>query len=321
MSVNFVPIPSDRFLSGVLEQHKKQFESSTEISLFFQLLKIRFGKLSTKQQKKFQLFFGCLDEGFFKNGDFFMLFKTVLKPLYAQPPHSLQLDYVNYQQEHIDTAMEVLKLGQLFVELFLPRNISEFEYISRLNDAGISNEAGHKAIIDLLLVHRETFLICQELVDVEVKFKEFFRDGYETGFFCEVLREFISSNPNICTFLWYHCDICGKKIQTDRVNDEIRACTHCGGPCVLLPEPTPAPRPTSSAQASDSLQALKTELITAQVSVGETAQKLANVLLENGVFQLSELSVLTQHEFELLIQKLQLNRLQVQKIREASGRL
>lgn len=313
MSVDFVPIPTDRF-SSVLEQYKKQFESSTEISRFFQLLAIRFEKLSTKQQKTFQLFFGCLDEGFFKNGDFLGLFKTVLKPLYAQHPHNLQLHYVNHQKEHIDTAMEVLKLGQLFVELFLPRNLSDFEYISRLNDAGISDEAGHKAIIDLL-VRRKTFLSCQELVDVEVKFKEFFRDGYETGFFCEVLREFISSNPNICTFLWYHCDICGKKIQSDTVNDEIRACTECGGECPIFREPPPAP-----AQASDPLQSLATEITTAKISFGEEAQEIAFVLLKNGVFQLSNLSILEQSEFESLVQKLQLNTLQVQNLRVASGR-
>ena len=240
MSVDFVEIPSYIF-SSVLKQYKEQFESSTKISRFFQLLEIRFGKLSTKQQKTFQLFFGCLDEGFFKNADFFMLFKTVLKPLYAQHPHSLKLNFNNSQQEHVNTAMEVLELGQLIVELFLPRNISDFDYIVRLNDAGISSEAGHKEIIDLLLVRQKTFLSCQELVDVEVKFKEFFRDGSETEWFCEDLREFVSSNPNICTFLWYHCDICGKKIQSDTVNDEIRKCTDCEGPCVLLPEPTPAP--------------------------------------------------------------------------------
>lgn len=318
MSVDFVPIPMGRFLS-VLKKYEEQFESSTKISRFFHLLNIRFGNLSTKQQKTFQLFFGCLDEGFFKNGDFLGLFKTVLKPLYAQHPHNLQLHYVNHQKEHIDTAMEVLELGQLFVELFLPRNLSDFEYVSRLNDAGISDEAGHKAIIDLL-VRRKTFLSCQELVDVEVKFKEFFRDRYETGFFCEVLREFISSNPNICTFLWYHCDICGKKIQSHTVNDEIRACTHCGGPCVLLPELTPAPRPTSPAQASDPLQSLATEITTAQISFGKQAQEIAQKLLENGVFQLSDLSSLQQHELDSLVQKLNLNSVQCQKLRVASRR-
>ena len=319
MPVDFVPIPSDRFWS-VLKQYEEQFESSTKISRFFQLLAIRFEKLSTKQQKTFQFFFGCLDEGFFKNGDFLGLFKTILKPLYEQHPHSLQLHYVNHQKEHIDASIEILELGQLFVELFLPRILSDFEYINRLNDAGISDEAGHKAIIDFLLVRRKTFLSSQGLVDVEVKFKEFFRDGYETGFFCKVLREFISSNPNICTFLWYHCDICGKKIKNDTVNDETRACTDCGGPCVLLPELTPSPRPTSPAQASDSLQALATEITTAKISFGEPAQKIANVLLENGVSQLSELSVLNQSEFESLVQKLQLNTLQLQKLRVASGR-
>lgn len=315
MTVDFVPIPTDGFLR-VLKQYEKNFESSTEIFRFFQLLAIRFGKLSTNQQKTFQLFFGCLDEGFFKTGDFFMLFKTVLKPLYAKYPHDLKLDNDISQEEHINTAMEVLELGQLFVKLFLPRNILDIEYTSRLNDAGISDAK----IVNLLLVRQKTFLSCQEqLVDVEVGFKEFFRNGYETEYFCEILREFISLKPNICTFLWYHCDICGKKIRNDTVDDEIRACTHCGGPCILLPEPTPAPIPTS-AEALDSLQALTTEITTAKISVGEPAQEIAQKLLKNGVFQLSGLSVLKQSEFELLVQELQLNSLQHQKLRVASGR-
>jgi len=305
---DFVPIPN---FSSVLKQYEEQFESSTPISRFFKLLAIHFEKLSTKQQKTFQFFFGYLGESFFKRGDFFGLFKTVLKPLYAEPQYSIRLYYYNYQQDHIDTAMEVLELGQFFLELFLPRNISDFEYIKRLNDAGISDTT----IVDLLLVRRKPFLSCQELVDVEVKFKELFRDGYETTSFCEVLREFVSSNPNICTFLWYHCDICGKKIQNDRVNDEIRACTECGGPCVLLTEPTPAP-----AQASDSLQALASQLTTATISFGEPVEKIARGLLENGVSQLSELSDLEQGVFESLVQKLELNSLQLRKLRVASGR-
>jgi len=318
MSVAFVPIPMARFLK-VLEEYEERFESSKTFSRFFHLLAIRFGKLSTKQHKTFQLFFGGLDEGFFKTCDFFRLLKTVLKPLYDQHPCNLELHFYNFQQEHVNTAIEVLELGQLIVELFLPRNLSDDEYISRLNDAGISSEAGHKEIIDLLLDRRKKFC-CQELVDVEVKFKEFFRNGYETEYFSENLREFVSSNPNICTFLWYHCDICGKKIQNDTVNDEIRACTQCGGPCILLPEPTPAPKSTSPAHASDPLQALAAELITAQISFGEPAQEISRKLLENGVFQLSDLLRLKQSEFESLVQKLQLNPLQVQKLSNASGR-
>lgn len=316
MTEGFVPIPKDRFLS-VLKNMKKNFESSTELSKFFHLLAIRFEKLSTKQQKTFQFFFGCLDEGFFKNGDFIGLFKTVLKPLYAKYPHDLKLGNDISQEEHINTAMEVLKLGQLFVKLFLPRNILDIEYTSRLNDAGISDAK----IVNLLLVRRKTFLSCQEqLVDVEVKFKEFFRNGYETESFCEDLRNLVGIDPNIRTFLWYHCDICGKKIRNDTVDDEIRKCTLCGGPCVLLPELTPSPRPTSPAQASDPLQALTTEISKATISFGEPAQEIAKRLLENGVFQLSNLSVLNQSEFELLVQELQLNRIQVQKLREVSGR-
>lgn len=78
--------------------------------------------------------------------------------------------------------------------------------------------------------------------------------------------------------------------------------------------------PSDPAQASDPLQSLATELIDAQVSFGEQAQKIAKRLLENGVFHLSELLVLNQSEFESLVQELQLNTFQVQKLRVASGR-
>ena len=304
MSVEFVPIPSGRF-SSVLEKYKEQFESSTKFSRFFQLLAIRFGKLSTKQQKTFQFHFGCLDEGFFKRGDFLGLFKTVLKPLYAKHPNSLQMYFDYYELEHIDTAMEVLELGQFFVELFLPRNISDIEYINRLNDAGISDGT----IVDLLLARRETFLSCQEMVDVEVKLKEFFRDGFETNFFCEILLELISSNPKIIEFLWNHCDLCGKMIENTRVNEEIRKCTDCGGKCQILLEPTPSP-----AQVSDPIQELATEITTARISFGPDAERFAYTFLGKGIFQLNELSFLGEETFASIVKEIGLNEVQVLKL-------
>ena len=232
------PISIQYFLRE-LKKYQKQFGSSTKFFRFFELLAILFEKLSTKQQDSFQYFFGCLSEGFFKNADFLMLFKTVLSLLYATDQFSLQLLFFNHKQEHIDTAMEVLELGQFFVELFFPRNISDIEYVAHLNKAGMSDN-----ILIGLLVHRKQFLSCKEVFDVEAKFKEFFRDGYETKSFCEDLRKLITSDPIICKFLWNHCDICGKEIQIKAVNYEIRACTDCRGPCVLLPELAPALRPT-----------------------------------------------------------------------------
>jgi hypothetical protein len=79
--------------------------------------------------------------------------------------------------------------------------------------------------------------------------------------------------------------------------------------------------PSASAQDSESLQVLATEIRTATISFGEQAVKIAHVLLENGVSQLSQLFLLKPSEFESLVQKLQLNTIQVQKIREVSGRL
>lgn len=232
------PISTNDFLRE-LKKYQNQFESHTKFFRFFELLAILFEKLSPKQQDSFQYFFGCLSEEFFKNADFLELFKTVLNLLYSTDQFSLLLFFFNHKQEHIDTAMEVLELGQFFVELFFPRNISDIEYVANLNKAGMSDN-----ILIGLLVHRKQFLSCNEVFDVEAKFKEFFRDGHETKSFCEDLRKLITSDPNICKFLWNHCDICGKEIQIKAVNYEIRACTDCGGPCVLLPELVPALRPT-----------------------------------------------------------------------------
>ena len=235
---NHQPISINDFLS-FLKKYQNQFESHTKLFRFFELLAILFKKLSPKQQVSFQYFFGCPSEGFFKNADFLELFKTVLNLLYSTDQFSLQLFFFNHEQEHINTAMEVLELGQFFVELFFPRNISDIEYVANLNKAGMSDD-----ILIGLLVHRKQFLSFNKVFDVEAKFKEFFRDGHETKSFCEDLRKLIMSDPNICKFLWNHCDICGKEIQINAVNYEIRACTDCRGPCILRPKLDPALRPT-----------------------------------------------------------------------------
>ena len=115
--------------------------------------------------------------------------------------------------------------------------------------------------------------------------EKFWFNGSDTGLFIPLV-EYLSM-----------CDVCNKK--------------RCS-----CDEETPS----DPAQASDPLQSLATELIDAQVSFGEQAQKIANVLLENGVFQLSDLSFLEQSEFDFIVQKLELSSLQVQKLRVASGR-
>lgn len=112
------------------------------------------------------------------------------------------------------------------------------------------------------------------------------------------------------------CDACNKEVCSCSQFTSVK-CTECGGECPVFLEPTTAPAP---AQASDPLQALASQLITAKISFEERALELANVLLQNGVFQLSDLSDLKQHEFESLVQKLQLNTLQVKNLSNASGR-
>lgn len=78
--------------------------------------------------------------------------------------------------------------------------------------------------------------------------------------------------------------------------------------------------PSDPAQASEAFQPLATEITTATISFGAKAQEIAQMLLENGVSQLSDISVLNQSEFESLVQNLKLNTLQLQRLRVASGR-
>jgi hypothetical protein len=113
--------------------------------------------------------------------------------------------------------------------------------------------------------------------------EKFWFNGSDTGLFIPLV-EYLSM-----------CDVCNKKVCT-------------------CDEETPS----APAQASDPLQALATELIDAKISFGERAHQIATVLLENGVFQLSHLSVLKQSgKFDSVVQKLQLNALQFQNLRVA----
>jgi hypothetical protein len=136
-----------------------------------------------------------------------------------------------------------------------------------------------------------------------------------TDSFTQEIINILTKNQDLMRFLWETCDTCQKRVNHLGIWRTGVKCTECGGECPVFLEPT-----TSPAHASDSLQALETELIKAKISIGEPVQKLANVLLENGVFQLYDLSVLEQSEFESLVQKLELNTLQLRKLRVASGR-
>jgi hypothetical protein len=156
-------------------------------------------------------------------------------------------------------------------------------------------------------------LSVSERIDFYFNRVKFLRDWIlikmATKSFTQVLSD------NLARFLWNTCDKCKKRVDHLGIWRPSVICIGCGGECPIFQEPIPL----APAQASDP-QSLATELTTATISFGEQAVKIAHVLLENGVSQLSELLVLNQSEFDSVVQKLQLNLLQVQKLRVASGR-
>jgi hypothetical protein len=107
-------------------------------------------------------------------------------------------------------------------------------------------------------------------------------------------------------FLWNTCDTCQKRVNHLGIWRTAVRCTECGGECPIVLEPTASP-----AQASDPVRALATELIDATISFGERAEKIARMFLQNGVSQLSQLSVLGEETFNSIVEMIGLNELQV----------
>jgi len=172
-------------------------------------------------------------------------------------------------------------------------------------------------------VHRVSGYTEEECSELRVQFKDVLRKLYEH--LDSKTRK--SLNANADEKFWFNgsdtalfipldeylsmCDVCNKKVCT--CDEETPS------------EPVQASVPlqalaTEPVQASVPRQALATELTKATISFGEPAEKIALRLLENGVFQLSELSGLKEEEYCSVVQKLELNTLQLQRLRVASGR-
>lgn len=223
-----------------------------------------------------------------------------------------------YNPNDLKLATAILEVFIFIFEVLLPRSVDDEErYKQSLREIGITDE---KSVEKLASDRRRRDIELRKLSD---NIKTFFRDGIlnklsdppkPKAFHQEVFNSLIA-NESFMRFLRNTCDTCQQRVDHLGLWRTAVGCTECGGECPVFLEPTTAP-----AQASDSLQPLATEITTAKISFGEPAQKLANVLLKNGVCQLSELSDLEQSEFESIVQELQLNTLQVQKIRKASGR-
>ena len=225
-----------------------------------------------------------------------------------------------YDLEHLKLADAILNVYIFIIEVLLPRSVDDEEsYKQSLRTIGIIDE---KSVEKLADVRRDQDKV-KIMTELSLKIKTFFRNGmlnnmsvpHKPKAFHSNVFSRLNANESFMRFLWNTCDNCQKTVDHLGLwRTEVR-CTECGGKCPIFQEPTHSD-PT---QASDP-QLLTIELTTATISFGEQTVKIAHVLLENGVSQLSELSVLNQSEFESLVQKLQLNTLQVQKLRVASGR-
>ena len=227
-----------------------------------------------------------------------------------------------YNPNDLKLADAILKVAIFILqELIPPVSVNDEErYKLHLRDIGICDE---KSVEKLAYERRRDI---DELRHLSSKIKAFFRNGMlnklsvppkPKAFHQDVFNS-LSANESFMRFLWNTCDTCQKKIDHLGIwRTEVR-CTGCGGECPILPAPTATPRPTPHDPAST--HALATKLTSAEISLGEPAQVIAKRLLEEGVSQLSQLLLLKPSEFESLVQKLQLNTIQVQKLREVSGR-
>jgi hypothetical protein len=249
--------------------------------------------------------------------------KTFLKKTFSGRVYMVECYKVytcKYNPSDLELADAILNVAIFILQVLLPpvSVYDEERYKQHLHDIGICD----KRSVDELEYDRRRYI--DELRNLSNRIKTFFRNGMINNMsvpskpkaFHQDVVNCLKENQAFMKFLWNTCDNCQKTVDHLGLwRTEVR-CTECGGECPIFQEPTHS----DPAQASDHLQALATKLIDATISFGERAHQIATVLLENGVSQLSELLVLNQSEFESLVQKLQLNTLQVQKLRVASGR-
>jgi hypothetical protein len=160
---------------------------------------------------------------------------------------------------------------------------------------------------DKTFVHRVSGYTEEECSELRVQFKDVLRKLYEH--LDSKTRE--SLNANADEKFWFNSSDTALFIPLD---EYLSMCDVCNKKVCTCDEETPS----EPVQASDPLQALATELIDAKISFREQAHQIASVLLENGVFELSNLSVLKPSEFDSLVETLHLNTIQVQKLHVAS---
>jgi hypothetical protein len=237
-------------------------------------------------------------------------------------------------------ASRVLDVGRSMLWIFFPRNISKEDYERKIRGDGIPNPVVHE------LLGMWNHYPAEQIFDLEQNFKINFRDMLEgVGYrFDDESLEILRSNPNMMPFLYQHCDVCGVRISEEVNPDTTRKCDACKGTSLTVPSPSSAPSSDSvsltrgfelckdtsltasgpsSAPTSDSIS-LATQIESCKISVGDRAIEIAQLLMSDGVFNLSDLrrlKHLNEQEFSSTIAKLKLNTLQVQRLLDAISSL
>jgi hypothetical protein len=97
---------------------------------------------------------------------------------------------------------------------------------------------------------------------------------------------------------------------SDKVNtDSVRKCDTCKGKCSTISYHSKDP--------ISNLKALTKEIESYKISIDERAVQIAKLFMEEGIFNLIDLKYLNDEELALIIQKLKLNNLQVQKLKNS----
>jgi hypothetical protein len=215
-----------------------------------------------------------------------------------------------YDPTHLKLAEAILEVAIFILQDLLPpvSVYDEERYKLHLRDIGICDEKS----VDELEYDRSRYI--DELRNLSYKIKTFFRNGMlnkrsvppkPKAFHQEVFNS-LNANESFMIFLWNTCDTCQKRVDHLEIWRTAVRCTVCGGECPIVLEPTASP-----AQTSDPVRALATELIDARISFGEQAEKIARMFLQNGVYQLSQLSVLGEETFNSIVEMIGLNEVQV----------
>lgn len=269
---------------------------------------------------------GLLENGSEDFGQFFNFFVNQCKNLESKKRNILichfnELDYkylLDYYiqffnsldtkdfEKNTSLASHMLDVGRSMLWIFFPRNISREDYEKKIRNDGIPNP-----VISELLESFNRYSE-KEIEKYEINIKIMFRDileGVNKYLLDDESLENLRSNLSIYPFLYQYCDICGVKISEKVNTDSVRKCDTCKKKCSTISYHSKNP--------ISNLKALTKEIESYKISIDERAVQIAKLFMEEGIFNLTDLKYLNDEELALIIQKLKLNTLQVQKLKNS----